>query len=103
MGWTGSSFSLGLQISTSHIQIVYYTTLLAGSYVIYKLIIDLKNKEVKQYWISTLVCNHCRGSIVLPNNQNGYGQAYEIFQIQIRGGQSELKDKIKNTKGNQRG
>ncbi len=97
--WGGLAlvFSLGLQISTSHIQIVYYTAMLAGSYVIYKFIIDLKNKELNKYWLSTLVAIIATILSLLPNTQTLW-TAYEISKYSIRGGQSELKTEGKNAK-----
>lgn len=98
--WIGSAAlatGLVLQLSTNHLQIVYYTLLILGAITIGFLIDSFKKKElstaVKSIVIATVI-----GIIALGTNALGTLTTWEYAKESMRGGVSELKEtKDKNT------
>lgn len=89
--WLGvllTLLGLGLQISTSHIQIIYYTGLTVGLYVIYKFIVDLIDGKTKDFAIASVIALAVAGLTVLPNTGTLW-RPYEIGKYSIRG-ESEI-------------
>jgi len=89
--WLGvvlTLLGLGLQISTSHIQIIYYTGLLIGLYVVYKFIINLLDKKMKDFAISSAIALVVATLTILPNTGTLW-RAYEMGKYSIRG-ESEI-------------
>lgn len=89
--WLGSIVALlglGLQVTTTHIQIVYYTGLTVGLYLIFKFFWALKDKELKNFAKSTGFAAVVIFLVILPNIPTLW-QAYEISKYSIRG-KSEL-------------
>ena len=78
----------GLQITTNHIQIVYYTILIIGVYAIFRFIWDLKEKKLAQFFKSSAIALGLALLIILPSLPNLW-QAWEISKYSIRG-KSEL-------------
>ncbi len=91
------SLALGLQLATTHLQIVYYTGMLAGLYLLYRLILDLVQKTgLKHFIISTLVAVVATIFAVLPNTVTLW-ENYELSKYSIRGGHSALSQGKKNS------
>ncbi len=90
--WGGIALviSLGLMLDTHHFQIVYYTAMLAGLYVLYNLIADWAEKKgLKHFAIATAVAVVASLFAVLPNTVNIW-TFYENTKHSIRGGHSDL-------------
>ncbi len=77
-------FGLILQIGTSHIQIIYYTALLVGLYVIFRFFWDLKEKKLKNFGLATALAAGVAILAVLPNTGKLW-RAYEMSKYSIRG------------------
>ena len=98
--WLGSaalSTGLVLQLSTNHLQIVYYTLIILGAITVGFLIDSFKKKELstafKALAIATVI-----GIISLGTNALGSLTTWEYAKESMRGGVSELKEtKDKNT------
>lgn len=85
--WLGAVLTLlglGLQISTSHIQIIYYTGLTVGLYVIFRFFWDLKDKKLKEFSISSAIALTVALITVLPNTGTLW-RSYEMGKYSIRG------------------
>ncbi len=98
--WLGSAAlatGLVLQLSTNHLQIVYYTIIILGAITVGFLIDSFKKKELstafKAIAIATVI-----GIISLGTNALGSLTTWEYAKESMRGGVSELKEtKDKNT------
>jgi len=89
--WLGiilAMLGLGLQISTGHIQIVYYTGLTVGLYVIFKFFWDLKDKKLKDFSIASAISVGIVALVFLANIGMIW-RTNEIGKYSIRG-KSEL-------------
>lgn len=89
--WLGAITTLlgfGMQLATSHIQIIYYTALAVGLFVIFKFFWLLKEKNLKQFYKATGFAFAVVFIAILPNIPTMW-QAYEISKYSIRG-KSEL-------------
>ncbi len=98
-GGLAVAVSLGMQISTTHIQIVYYTGMLVGIYVIYEFIKQwVIEKEWRQFIFASIMA--LLGVILafIPNTVTLWTN-YELAKYSIRGGHSEVKEQTKETKG----
>ncbi len=84
LGGIFTTVALGVQISTSHVQIVYYTGLLIGLLVVYKLIMAIIEKEINVFGKSMAVVVIAVMLAVLPNMMmlNRY---QEVAKYSIRG------------------
>jgi len=84
LGGLLAAISLGLQLSTSHVQIVYYTGMLVGLLVLYKLIMAIIDKEIPFFGKSMAVIVVAVILAVLPNMMmlNRY---QEVAKYSIRG------------------
>lgn len=84
LGAVIAAVALGIQISTSHVQIVYYTGILIGLLIVYKLIEMIINKEIPVFGKSFAVALIAVLFAVLPNMMmlNRY---YEVAKYSIRG------------------
>ncbi len=98
--WIGSAaLTTGfvLQVSTSHLQIVYYTLLILGAITIGFLIDSFKKKELAAAFKSITLAAII-GIIALGSNAIGTLTTWEYSKESMRGGVSELKEtKDKNT------
>ncbi|MBN2893002.1 MAG: hypothetical protein JXL97_14130 [Bacteroidales bacterium] len=98
--WLGiltALLGLGQQIATSHIQIVYYTGLAIGLFIVFKFFWLLKEKKLKQFYVASAISVAILGLVLLPNLPTMW-QAYEISKYSIRG-QSELNSSKEQGKG----
>ena len=89
--WLGAItalLGLGLQITTTHIQIIYYTGLTVGLLVAFQFFWSLKEKKLKQFYKATIFAFAIAFIAVLPNITTMW-QAYEMSKYSIRG-QNEL-------------
>ncbi len=90
--------ALGLQIKTGHIQIIYYTAITAGIYMVYKVIMVIKNKsETKSFLLGLVFALFAALLAVLPNIATLW-EGYEMGKYSIRG-KSELSDNKKKANG----
>ena len=98
--WLGSAaLTTGfvLQVSTSHLQIVYYTLLILGAITIGFLFDCFKKKELSAAFKSIAIAA-IMGIIALGSNAIGTLTTWEYSKESMRGGVSELKEtKDKNT------
>jgi len=90
--------SLGLQISTNHVQITYYLALMIGLYLIVKLIYSYKEKVLKDFAKASAIAGIAVVFAILPNITNLI-TTYEYGKESIRG-QSELSIDKKNRQEN---
>jgi hypothetical protein len=60
-------FAAGIQISTSHFQITYYTFLIIGLFILFKFFESFQEKKYKPFLISGAVSALAIGLAVLPN------------------------------------
>ena len=98
-GGLAVAVSLGLQINTTHVQIVYYTGMLIGIYVIYELIKQwIIEKNGKHFIIASLIALVGVILAIIPNTVTLWTN-YELAKYSIRGGHSEVKEQTKETKG----
>ena len=101
-GGLATAFSLGLQISSNHYQILYYTALMIGLYVLYKfLVVVFDTKDYKSFGLGLAVSAIAAFFAILPNAVDMW-EYYEGSKYSIRGGQSELvkeSNKGKKVKG----
>ncbi|HLL43605.1 MAG TPA: YfhO family protein [Segetibacter sp.] len=96
--WFGAALltsGFALQASTSHLQIVYYTLLIAAAATISYIIISFTTKDYKDCFLSIAIAIAC-GLIAFASNAINLLPTYDYSKESIRGGQSELK----NTKDN---
>ncbi len=99
--WGGLAIavSLGMQINTTHVQIVYYTGMLVGIYLIYELIKQwIKEKQGRHFIIASLIAVLGVILAVIPNAVTLWTN-YELAKYSIRGGHSEVKEQNEKTKG----
>jgi hypothetical protein len=94
------STGFALQFSTSHLQIVYYTLLIAAAATIGYAIISIRSKAYKNIAISIAIAAGC-GIIAFASNAVNLLPTYEYSKESMRGGQTELKstNQKNNTKG----
>jgi len=95
--WLGSIIALigfGMQVATTHIQIIYYTILTIGLFVIFKFFWQLKEKQLKQFAVASTFSVGIVILTLLPNVPTIW-QAYEISKYSIRG-KSELSSNKEN-------
>ncbi|MBQ5404396.1 MAG: YfhO family protein [Bacteroidales bacterium] len=90
------AFSLGIEIACNHTQILYYLAIMCAMYVVYKFIVDFKEKDKNPDWIksfskSTLVALIAVVFAVLPNITNLW-TTWEYSKYSTRS-QSELSNK----------
>ncbi len=97
LGTLTALLGLGLQLATSHIQIIYYTFILVGIYIVFRFIWDLKSKELNKFFIATAMALGVVILAVLPNLPTMW-QAYEMSKYSIRG-KSELAGKNSHSSG----
>ena len=93
MGALFTAVALGIQISTNHIQIVYYTGILIGLLLVYKFITSILEKQIKQFAIATGVVLIAVLFALLPN-YIALQRAQEVAEYSIRG-KRELSSKTK--------
>lgn len=96
--WFGAALltsGFALQASTSHLQIVYYTLLIAAAATVSYIIISSKNKNYKHCFLSIAIAIGC-GLVAFASNAINLLPTYDYSKESIRGGESELK----NTKDN---
>ncbi|MBI1344186.1 MAG: hypothetical protein GC171_14770 [Terrimonas sp.] len=90
------AFSLGLELSTAHLQMVYYTLMTAGIMSIFFLWQCIKNKEIphalKSFGIAILI-----GLISIGTTAVSTLTTYDYAQYSMRGGDSELKSDTTKT------
>ncbi|MBU6157749.1 MAG: hypothetical protein KGP35_01845 [Bacteroidetes bacterium] len=99
LGIAGFSTGLALQISTGHLQIVYYTGLIIGIITIGFLLRQIQKKSFKQVLI-TLITLAIISVIAFGYNAGSTLPTMDYSKASMRGGESELKDiKDKNTTG----
>ncbi len=92
--WIGVALltsGFALQAATSHLQIVYYTLLIAAALTISYIIICYKNKELKNCAISIAIALGC-GIVAFLSNAINLLPTYEYSKESMRGGESELKN-----------
>lgn len=98
--WLGSaalSTGLVLQLSTNHLQIVYYTLIILGAITVGFLIDSFKKKELSTAFKAIAIAAVI-GIISLGTNALGSLTTWEYAKESMRGGVSELKEtKDKNT------
>ncbi len=98
--WIGSAaLATGfvLQVSTNHLQIVYYTLLILGAITIGFFIVSFKKKELAAAFKSIAIAAII-GIIALGSNAIGTLTTWEYSKESMRGGISELKETTdKNT------
>jgi hypothetical protein len=94
--WGGiiTAFALGVEISTNHIQIIYYLGLMVLVLVIVMFIYNLIEKKLKQFFIASGILMVSAILAVLPNITN-LATTYEYGKESIRG-KSELTDDLAN-------
>jgi len=83
-------FATGIQIATSHFQIVYYTMLIVGVFILYKLYESFKEKEYKHFLISSAISFAAIAFSIVPNITNLW-TVYEYGEYSTRG-TAELSD-----------
>ena len=98
LGGVIATVALGIQISTSHIQIVYYTGLLVGLLVVFKFIYSLIDKQIKQFGIASGITVLAVILAVLPNIMSLW-RAQEIAEYSIRGKKELSQETAKNNNG----
>ncbi len=83
-------FAMGMQISTNHFQITYYTLLMVGLIILFELYSTLREKRWRHYLIATSLAIGTMAFSVLPNITNLW-ITYEYGKYSTRG-PSELSD-----------
>ena len=83
-------FAMGIQISTSHLQITYYTLLIIGLIILFELYSSIREKEWRHYLIATSLALGTLAFSVLPNITNLW-ITYEYGKYSTRG-PSELTE-----------
>lgn len=94
LGFILTTIGLGLQLLTGHIQIIYYTALMIGIFAIFRLVWDLREKQLKQFGVATLFALVAAFGAVVPNIGQLW-RASEMSKYSIRG-KSELTTTNKN-------
>ncbi len=79
-----STLALGVQISTSHVQIVYYTGILIGFLFVYQLIMAIINKSFPVFGKSMAIITIAVIFALLPNMMM-LNEYYEVAKYSIRG------------------
>ena len=94
--WGGilTAFALGVEISTTHIQIIYYLALMIVLLVVIKFIYAIFEKEIKSFFIASSILFASAILALLPNITN-LSTTYEYGEKSIRG-PSELTDNLEN-------
>lgn len=85
--WWGTLLAMlgfGIQMATTHIQIIYYTALSVGLYVIFAFFWKLKEKKLKDFGYATALSFLIVVLAILPNIMTIW-ETYEIGQYSIRG------------------
>lgn len=91
--WIGAALlavGFALQASTSHLQIVYYTLLIAGAATVAYLVAAAKSKTLGSAFLSIAIAIAC-GVVGFLSNAISLLPTYEYSKESMRGGQSELK------------
>jgi len=97
--WGGllTTFTLGVEISTNHVQILYYLALMVVVFVLVKLVYAIKENEIKKFAIASGILAAAALLALLPNITN-LATTYEYGKESIRG-PSELTEKKKDNTG----
>ena len=85
--WLGAilaMFGLGMQMATIHVQIVYYTALTVGLYILYQFFVSYKEKILKHFALASAISVIVVVLAIIPNFQSMW-QAHEISKYSIRG------------------
>ncbi len=96
--WQGSILailSLGVSISLGHMQIIYYTLLLLGLFILFEFFYLLKDKKLRHFFIALGFTLGIFILSILPNIVSLW-EAYEMSKYSIRG-KSEIAQDTKNT------
>lgn len=83
-------FAIGIQISTNHYQITYYTLLIIGLFILFRLYDDSKAKKIRHFILATTISLAAVIFSLFPNSTNLW-TIYEYGQYSTRGA-SELTD-----------
>jgi hypothetical protein len=83
-------FATGIQISINHFQITYYTFLIAGLFILFKLFEALREKKISHFFIATGLSFLAILFSIIPNITSLW-TIYEYGQYSTRG-KSELSD-----------
>ncbi len=67
LGGLISLFAIGIQISTSHYQITYYTFMMLGVYILYQFYESFREKKYRHFFIACGVSAAAIGFSILPN------------------------------------
>jgi len=94
LGGIITTFALGIEIATNHIQVIYYLGLMVVLLVIVKFIYAILEKEIKSFGIATAILVASAILALLPNITN-LATTYEYGKESIRG-PSELTDNMAN-------
>ncbi len=92
-----TAFSLGVEISTNHIQIVYYLALMVFLLILIKFIYAIKANEINKFIKASSLLAIAAILALLPNIKN-LATTYSYGKESIRG-PSELTEKKKNDTG----
>ncbi len=98
-GTLAIAVALGMEISTTHIQIVYYTAMFVGIYVIYEFIKQwIIEKNGRHFILASLLALLGVILAVAPNSVTLWSN-YELGKYSIRGGSSAVEPHTKKEKG----
>ncbi|NJO91527.1 MAG: hypothetical protein HC831_23125 [Chloroflexia bacterium] len=91
--WGGilTTFALGIEISTNHVQVLYYLALMVVLLAVVKLVYAIKENEIKKFAIASGILGLASVLALLPNITN-LATTYEYGKESIRG-PSELTEK----------
>ncbi|TAN13952.1 MAG: hypothetical protein EPN37_12615 [Chitinophagaceae bacterium] len=84
-----TAFSAALMIYNNHYQIIYYTLILLGFFVISQLIIAIKEKQFKKFVIASLICVGTAILAAIPSSDNLL-ITHEYTKYSTRGSQSQI-------------
>lgn len=101
--WGGllTTFALGVEISTNHIQILYYLALMVVVLVIVKFIYAILENEIKKFAIASGILAGAAVLALLPNITN-LATTYEYGKESIRGPSELTSNQDVKTKGTDR-
>jgi hypothetical protein len=94
LGGIITTFALGVEISTNHIQVMYYLGLMVLLLIIVMFIYSILDKEIKKFLIASGILVAAAVLALLPNITN-LATTYEYGKESIRG-KSELTDDLAN-------
>ena len=94
--WGGilTTFALGIEISTNHIQIIYYLALMIALLILVKFIYAIIEKQINDFVKASAILAVAALLAILPNITN-LATTYEYGKESIRG-PSELTDNLEN-------